>query len=489
MSKKNRNEHAGSSFSDILFRFENDSRKKRKLRSRLYSGMRLEILLFFLLLFSGLIVSLIIPLRPTVSETEKRELTKFPKFSVRALLSGEYFDGISTWYSDTFPGRDGFIALNSSVQELYVINPGVQIHGTVDSGDEIPDVPSKPADTTPVNPDDSIDSGNPAPDTGSNVNPVEPDESDPSQDESLPTIDATGNTQSFSAVLLVGDAAYEYYTFLQSEADTYISSVSSAADQLAGVANVYDIIVPTSIGITLPDSLMETAASSDQSKAIDYMYGSMSDSVVTVNIFGALMRHRDEYIYFRTDHHWTALGAYYAYEQYCTAAGLTPEKLTDYETSDYGGYLGSFYSSTSQASALADNPDTLTTYQPLCSNTMTMTQRDGQSIQWPLVNDGSIYGASMKYSVFIGGDNPYTIIKNNDLHDGSSIVVVKESFGNAFVPFLVDHYETVHVIDYRYWDGDLTDWVKENGVQNVLFINNISATRSQTLIGYLNGII
>ena len=480
MSEKNCDNNV-STFHDILVRFERDSTNKRRLRSRLYSGMRLTILLFFLVLSAGFIVSFILPLRPAVSETEKRELTKFPDFSFRAITSGKYFDDISTWYSDTFPGREGLITLNNSVRELYIGQRQVQIHGTVEQGDEIPELPSKPAENTQ----------NPAPENNSKPDAAIPDGSEdtPPTGETPPPIDASGNTQSFSAVLLADNAAYEYYDFRQTEAETYVSAVSAAADELSGAADVYSVIVPTSMGITLPDNLKETTGSSDQSKAINYMYGSMSGNVKAINIFDTLISHRDEYIYFRTDHHWTALGAYYAYEQYCSAAGLTAETLSGYDTASSEGYLGSFYSSTSQSSALADDPDTITTYQPRCSNTMLMTQRDGQTIRWPLVSDADNYSAGMKYSVFIGGDNPYTIIKNNDLHDGSSIVVVKESFGNAFVPFLVDHYETVHVIDYRYWDGDLTDWVKENKVQSVLFMNNISSTRSETLMGYLKGII
>ena len=72
--------------------------------------------------------------------------------------------------------------------------------------------------------------------------------------------------------------------------------------------------------------------------------------------------------------------------------------------------------------------------------------------------------------------------------DGSSCVVVKESFGNAFVPFLTDHYQTIHVIDYRYWKGSLSQFVTENNVQDVLFVNNLSAIRGSYQVGKLAGV-
>ncbi|MGI6265442.1 MAG: DHHW family protein, partial [Acutalibacteraceae bacterium] len=99
-----------------------------------------------------------------------------------------------------------------------------------------------------------------------------------------------------------------------------------------------------------------------------------------------------------------------------------------------------------------------------------------------VVMDGSSYGESTKYSVFIGGDNPYSVIQNPALNDGSSCVVVKESYGNAFVPFLVDHYQTVHVVDYRYYEGNLEQLVEGNGITDVIFVNNIMATSTSSRI-------
>ena len=87
------------------------------------------------------------------------------------------------------------------------------------------------------------------------------------------------------------------------------------------------MIVPTSIDIMLPESTRAGLNTDDQKKAIDYMYGSMLDETKKVNIYDTLMSHNDEYLYFRTDHHWTALGAYYAYEEFAKAKGVKPLPL------------------------------------------------------------------------------------------------------------------------------------------------------------------
>jgi len=473
----------------------------RRLRMHLYAGMRLNTALFFLILGAGCIVSFILPLRPTVSAVEKRKLTQFPAFSVKAFLSGDYFDGITTWYADTFPGREKFISLNNAVREVYVTKQTVQVHGTVESGDKIPDAPSKPASSSAPSSSSASSSSVPPSSSASSSSSAAASSSgsaagssgaagssSASSSEAVPPhIAATGDTQSFSAVLLAGNAAYEYYNFDQEAADLYVGAVSATADGLAGVSSVYALVPPTSMGITLPDDLMATVNSEDQQKALSYLMGSMSANVKTVDAYSALMQHRDEYVYFRTDHHWTALGAYYAYGVFCSAAGLTPAKLTDFREMTFPGFLGSFYSSTNESSALASDPDTVTAYKPEGAS-MTITDRSGQTFSWPVVSDVSDVSASLKYGTFIGGDNPYSVITNPALPAEKSAVVVKESFGNAFVPFLVKNYGTVYVIDYRYWSGSVTAFAKENAVKDVLFINNISATRSSTLMGYLSGV-
>ena len=85
--------------------------------------------------------------------------------------------------------------------------------------------------------------------------------------------------ETLGAILIAGDTAYEYYNFSQSAADMYTAAVNKAASQLAGKANVYDMIVPTSMDITLPASVRKSVNSSDQRKALDYMYGSLSEAV------------------------------------------------------------------------------------------------------------------------------------------------------------------------------------------------------------------
>lgn len=216
----------------------------------------------------------------------------------------------------------------------------------------------------------------------------------------------------------------------------------------------------------------------------------LSNNVKTVNMYDNLMKHRNEYIYFRTDHHWTALGAYYGYEEFCRAKGVLPITLDRHETVEFDGFLGSFYNDTNKSKVLEKNPDTIKAYYPISPDTsLVYTTTSGKSNSWDVIYDVSNYPAYAKYSTFIAGDNPYTVIKNDNLKDGSSCVVVKESFGNAFVPFLVDHYEKIYVVDYRYWQGNVVKLAKEKKVDDVIFLNNLSMIRSDYLTGRLGQVI
>ncbi len=462
-----------------------------------------KILVFFLALAAGCVLSFLLFLRPTYSEGEKRQLAPFPAFTVDALFSGEYFADIDTWFSDTFPLREEMVLIQGQVESLY----GIRQHAVYTDNDNhfdddaIPDIPTRP--TTAVTTPSTTATLPPYSTTGStttateiSVTTVTDSNNTTTTTETSPTTTTTtappvteNVPQTLGSILVVGNAGYEYYSFSQKAADMYVGAVNRAAAALKDKATVYDILVPLAIDIVLDDDVRDDVRSADQKKAIDYIYGSLDTSVKTVDAYSALRAHRDEYLYFRTDHHWTATGAYYAYTAFGEAKGTAVPALTDYEFQDFDGYLGTLYSKTGKVAALGNTPDTVRAYFPLYPTSMQFTDRKGNTMSWPVVKDVSGWKKESLYSAFIGGDNPFTEIHNKAITDGSSCVVVKESFGNAFVPFLVSHYETVYVVDYRYYKDDFIDFVTENGVDDVIFINNMSATRSTNLMSYMDDLI
>ncbi len=435
-----------------------------------------------------------LPLRPTYSEMELRQLAEFPTPTVETVLNGDFFTDVSLWFSDTFPFREGFVSLANDLEDLYGFG-SVKVVGNVDAGDEIPDVPADSSDTTtPEEPSETPDTDDET--TGSPDENTDDTEQTEDEDIELPDLDPDAKVETLGVLLVIDDAAYEYYNFTQDEATQYINAINRAGDLLDGTANVYSMVVPSSMAICVPEKVWSGINTSDQKKAIEYLDGSLSDKVTPISVYDTLLKHsaKGEYLYYRTDHHWTADGAWYAYLEFMDTLGRPAADLEkDFTRVEFPGFLGSFYR-TLQSSAMENNPDTVVAYKPNATNDIEIHWEDGTQTNYNIITDVSTWASTSKYaSCFIGGDNPYSVIENPEITDGSSVLLVKESYGNCFAPYLAASFQYTYIVDYRYYNdvekGTLVDLVKEKGIDDVLFLNTISTTRSSNLLTLLDGFV
>lgn len=437
--------------------------KKQKETIFIYRALSVRIFAFIMLL--GGIVGIMFFFRPDTSEVEKRKLAEFPKPTLSSFLNGEYFYDLSLWYSDTYPMRDGLIAADQKIESLYGITPSTMMVGSRKISDDIPDI-----DEAQEN------SGNEQP---QEVEQISAPDSRAMESEIQKQIQQN---------LYVKDgAAYSLYYYDQTAADIYTSALSKAAGELKGKTNVYSILVPNNSGAMLSDRELEALGGADQEQAIDYYYN-LSEGVKTVDTIKTLREHNDEYLYFRTDHHWTQLAAYYVYQNFCEEKGIRPNELSDFQKMTFSPFLGTFYQEL-QNEDMAANPDFVDAYIPMATNDMTYWEADGSQVNWHVIQDVTGWNKNSLYSCFIGGDKPLVQINNPNLSDGSSCVVVKESYGNSFVPFLVDHYQTVYVIDFRYTKNNVMDFVQEHNVQDLIIINNISIIASENVATTIAGLL
>ena len=293
-------------------------------------------------------------------------------------------------------------------------------------------------------------------------------------------------------IYVTENCGYGVYGFIESSSGRYADGVSALAAACKGKADVYCMICPISAGIMLSDSVQQQIGLGNEKEAMDWMFDRMSSDVKKVNIYNTLRKHNDEYIYFHTDHHWTSLGAYYAYCEFCRVKGVEPHKLTDFQKMEFPDFIGTFYSSSDNNPALASNPDTVIAYVPNGTNQMQMYDKAGTVYQWRVVNDVSDYNRSALYAAFSGGDYPYNYAHNEQISDGSAVLIIKDSFGNAVIPFLVDHYEHIYWVDYRYYaefcantgkaSSAISALVEEKGINDVIAMNNINSTGADVLI-------
>ena len=439
---------------------------------------------FFTVLFGLALVALILPLRPTESMREKRRLAQFPDFSVQSLLSGDYFDEISTWYSDTFPGRETWLDVATALNNMHGITTNVVNYSQLNQPAELA-LPPLPAEPTPAPPAESAEPGehDAEPTPTPEPTPVPTPEPTPYYEEidtpteSLESWGGIGDNDEkviHGAALQIGGAAFEKFQF--NEGLTSLNAVM--VSRAAGIAKEYDVRffdmpIPASVGVLLSSDLVSRLGMGDQGQAIAFKFEKESDDVMKVNVFNTLVRHNGEYIYFRTDHHWTALGAYYAYEAFCRVADFEPVPLSEYEEKDMGDFLGSFYSTSPQPAKLEE--DRLYAYQPP-GNIEMQVYNNGYTFPADVIFDKSQASIFDKYVAFLGGDHTMTVLTNTDMpEDGPNCAVYKDSYGNPFVIYLTQHYHRVYALDFRQYDAmGMRSFIQAYHINDVILAESMS---------------
>lgn len=280
---------------------------------------------------------------------------------------------------------------------------------------------------------------------------------------SKPARDDNGKT--INKVLIYKDSAYALFPFSEDSGNYYASTLNAFQKRVDEDVTVYSLLVPTNTEFVEEKKFRELSDS--QKDTIEYVNARLK-KVVPVDAYTPLEEHKNEYIYFKTDHHWTALGAYYAYTGFTQAVGLEPVPLKEYETETIKGYVGSMYETTG-SSNLKRNPDIITVYKPFIKNEYNVYY--GSAIKMNVI-DMSNADKSTKYRVFLSGDRPLGVIKT-EVTNGRKILVIKDSYGNAMVPFLLPHYEEIYVVDPRQYEKNIFELIEKNGIHQVLFLNYV----------------
>jgi hypothetical protein len=230
------------------------------------------------------------------------------------------------------------------------------------------------------------------------------------------------------------------------------------------------MVVPTATDI-LKDKLPSYAVTPDEEGALEYVRA--NTRLEYTDLRDTLRQHASEYIYYRTDHHWTTLGALYAYN----AWKGEPQRAREYAAELVSDQ---FYGTNFSKAVLSSiEPDSIYRYNDPAdpeAHPMEIYEADGAlSKQLESVCDESYLQVKDKYSYFLSGNNPVTKIRgsSSEAAAGKRIMVVKDSFAHCFIPFLLEDYEEIIAVDLRYYRADLTALAQENGITEVLFLYNV----------------
>ncbi|QOV11783.1 DHHW family protein [Viridibacillus arvi] len=281
------------------------------------------------------------------------------------------------------------------------------------------------------------------------------------------------------SIITLGDRAVEIFYGNEGNAERYTNAISSTKQALGDQVEVYNMVVPSSVEFALPQKYQNMSKS--QKPVIDKIYDNLDSKVKTVDAYKALEKHKNEYIYFNTDHHWTSLGAYYAYEQFAKEAGFQAKSLNEFKKYSKKDFLGTLYTQT-QDTKLKENADVVDYYKIPVDYDVFRYEKGKEDTPVSSTLYADYVDGVNAYSLFLHGDFPMIKIQNNDSDNGKKLVVVKESYGNAFVPFLIPHYDEIYVVDSRYYNSSLKKLVNEQEVKEVLFINNIFAANTEKIV-------
>jgi hypothetical protein len=263
-------------------------------------------------------------------------------------------------------------------------------------------------------------------------------------------------------------------TWFKGRARDYATVINKLYDAVKDDSRVFSVVVPT--GRALAGVKRQTKKYRIVHEQLTTVNDHLTPGILGVDALSSMAAHVDEYLYFRTDHHWTALGAYYAYRSLAESAGFSPLPLEELERRVQSKYfLGSLYRR-KKTSAMRRRPDRVAYYIPPVSHegVRYSRQRPKRATASPFLRE-KLRG----YKMFLGGDHPL-MIANTSVRNGKSVMLVKNSYGNPFAIFLLAHYERVVVVDYRYQKRALAKLVKEHEIDDLVFLNvsSLSASRS-----------
>ena len=453
-------------------------------------------LMTILTAFETIGLALLVFPRSTESITEKRELKKFPELSAESWFSGDFTAGVSEWFSDTVPLRDEVTDLSTQLRELRGFRQdGIRLHnvGTVQTDASKPDTsapeqPSEPQEQPGTASGESVENSSTAqtskPQT-TTAAPTEEEEPVINEDDSV-TITNNG-------IAVVGTRALMLYGGSYSVGEKYAGVVNRYKELLGNDVNIYAMVIPTSCEFYSPDSVKLYCGS--QKDNIDYVYSLLKNST-GVDAYSSLKKHLREDIYLRTDHHWAPLGAYYAAQAFAETAGVPFLDISEYEQRVVHDYVGTMYGYSGDA-VLKNNPEDFVYYVPKTVD-YTTTYYDY------ILQDGKIAGANapyeadffikysdgsgMAYCTFMGGDAKIVKVSTN-AGTGRKLAIFKDSYGNALPPFLMGSFDEIIVIDMRYFTHNAIDYLKENGVTDVLFANNAFHAATASTVTYYNNFL
>ncbi len=264
-------------------------------------------------------------------------------------------------------------------------------------------------------------------------------------------------------ILIRGTRAMEIVGSNPTQERKYAENVNKFADAVEGIATVYSMVIPKAFVIYGEDSPNYKNSAQKAAQSL-YNIRDNLDGVKNVDVYPTLKAHKDEEIYLRTDHHWSAYGAFYAAQELSKVAGVDFADLSTYTVNVKEGFIGSMKGFTGSHWIITSNPENFVTLIPSASYT---SEQCNYSFNNPVAHD--IFYNKSNYLGFIGGDSYNFKIKSQSCTNGRKLFIIKDSYGNALAPFFMNSFEEIYIADLRYLSTNAVQFIKDNGITDVVF--------------------
>ncbi len=263
--------------------------------------------------------------------------------------------------------------------------------------------------------------------------------------------------------------------------DTLINQIQTPSAELmeknAGYVNslAENVSVPVAMGLipssaqVWADRLPNNAPTADEAAVISQFNGWLSDKVSVIDFVETLEAHKKEDVFYRTDHHWTSLGAYYGYTALSNTLGVSPVNLADYtQTVASDSFFGTTYSTSGVRWV---KPDTIHTYVPDNGSVQVTSNFTG------IEEEGALYVDSFlemkdKYSYFLGGNQPICVMETGNTN-APSVLVIRDSYADSMAPFLTESFSKVVYLDPRYYNASVSGFIESQDVDFVVVMYSL----------------
>ena len=239
------------------------------------------------------------------------------------------------------------------------------------------------------------------------------------------------------------------------------------------------VLLSPTASTVLPEDLPSHAPVADQAALLRRIQKALGTDIPFCDPTQAYFEQADrERLFFRTDHHWTVYGAFAAYQAWARSTGLTPLQMEDYTVKTVSAdFLGTLYS---KANLPWIQPEKLEIFEPKQKNPCKVTA-ENEKIKLDSLYDPSFLKGRDKYSYFLGGNHPVTEVTTS-VKNGRRLLILKDSYAHSFVPFLTAHFETITLVDPRYFKEDLFAWMEGKDFTDILVLYNAATFAEDAIL-------